>query len=273
MDHYPIGRATLFGKERIPFGTMVAIGAQATSTLMKKLLLLALAVASVSVQAQKHVYDDLLVLYVDEKFDKCIYKAENYTLNDATKKDPLPFLYMSMCFYEMSKLEKYQADYPKAGRDALKYAEKFRKKDKENEFFGNYEDYWANLNTTAMQEGEALMDDPKGLSKSKQVWSSMTVYYPENPGPWLMLAITQYKANSTKEGDLSVKEFDKRVAEAGDLSRLPEDQRKLLKNALIRYSDFMTEKGQRDQGRKYLSLGKDHFMDQPDFKAAYEGNR
>jgi hypothetical protein len=253
---------------------MVAIGAPATTKHMKKLLLLALAVAAqVSLYAQKHVYEDLLVLYVDEKYDKCVWKADQYTLKDDTKKDALPFLYMSMCYYEMSKVEKYQEEFPKAGKEALKYAEKFRKKDKEKEFFANYEDYWANLNTTAMQEGEALMDDPKGLSKAKQVWSSMTVYYPENPGPWLMLAITQYKANAAKEGDLSVKEFDKRIAEAGDISRLPEDQRKLLKNALIRYSDYLTSKGNRDQGRKYLALGKDYFMEEPDFKAAYEGNR
>ena len=26
-------------------------------------------------QAQKHVYEDLLVMYVDEKYEKCIYKA------------------------------------------------------------------------------------------------------------------------------------------------------------------------------------------------------
>ncbi len=239
--------------------------------MMKKLLLLALvALSQLTIQAQKHVYDDLLVLYVDENYDKCLQKAENYTLNDATKKDPLPWLYMSMCFYEMSKLEKYQADYPKASRDALKFAEKYRKKDKENEFFANYEDYWANLNTLGMESGENQMEDPKGMSRAKQIWDSMTGYYPENPGPWLMLAITQYKQNQTKEGDLSVQEFDKRLEAAGDVSTLPADQQKLLKNALIRYADYLNEKGLRDQARKYLAKGKEHFMEEPDFKGAYE---
>ncbi|MCB0765446.1 MAG: hypothetical protein KDB84_12110, partial [Flavobacteriales bacterium] len=97
---------------------------------MKKLLLLApLALFQLTAQAQKHVYEDLLVLFVDEKYEKCLGKAEGYTLMDDTKKDPLPFLYMSMCFMEMSKDEKYQADYPKAAKDALKFAEKYRKKD------------------------------------------------------------------------------------------------------------------------------------------------
>jgi hypothetical protein len=239
--------------------------------MMKKLLFLALtALLHTGMQAQKHVYDDLLVLYVDEKYDRCIQKAEHYTNNDATKKDALPFLYMSMCFYEMSKLEKFQKDYPKASRDALKWAEKYRRKDKEKEFFSNYEDYWMNLNTMAMEEGETLMDDPKGLSRAKQVWNSMTVYYPENPGPWLMLAITKYKTNAAKEADQHVEEFEKRLAAAGDVKTLPADQRKVLKNALIRYADHMEEKGSRDQARKFLAMGKDHFMAEPDFKGAYE---
>jgi hypothetical protein len=255
-------------------GMLVANARHNTWSTMKKLLILtAVALFHVGLQAQKHVYDDLLVLFVDEKYDKCLYKAEQYTLKDDTKKDALPFLYMSMCFYEMSKLEKYQADYPKAGRDALKFAETYRKKDKEKEFFNNYEDYWMSLNTLAMEEGENLMEDPKGMSRAKQNWTSMTVYYPENPGPWLMLAVTKYKTNLAKEADLHVKEFDKRMAAAGDIQTLPADQRKLLKNALIRYADYLNEKGMRDQAKKYLALGKDHFMGEPDFKGAYEALR
>lgn len=238
---------------------------------MKKLLILApLALFHLSVQAQKHVYEDLLVMFVDEKYEKVLDKAEGYTLSDATKKDALPYLYMSMSYFEMTKDEKYQTDYPKASKDALKYAEKYRKKDKENEFFSNYEDYWAELNTKAAEEGENWLDDPKGLSKSKSIFDAMTSYYPENPGPWLLLSITQYKSNLAKEGDLSVKAFDKAIADAGDLNTLPPDQKKLLKNAIIRFADFQDSKGNKSEAKKYVELGKDYFMDSPDFKGLYD---
>jgi hypothetical protein len=227
-------------------------------------------VACVAAQAQKHVYEDLLVLYVDEKYEKCMEKALTYTENDATKKDALPFLYVSMCNFEMSKVEQYAEDYPKAGRDALKWAEKYRKKDKEKEFFNNYEDYWSSLNTMAGETGENLLDDPKGLSKAKYNFDAMTGYYPENPGPWMMLAISQYKSNLNKEGDLSMVAFDKAMAEAGDIKTLPRDQQKLLKNALIRFADYQISKGMRDKAKKYAALGKDHFMEEPDFKGLWE---
>lgn len=238
---------------------------------MKKFLTLtAFLLVQWSAFAQKHVYEDLLVLFVDEKYEKCLAKAEGYTMGEETKKDALPFLYMSMCFFEMSKDEKYAVDYPKAKRDAVKYAEKYRKKDKDKEYFGNYEDYWAELNTASFQDGENFLDDPKGISKAKQIFDGMVGYYPENPGAWLMLAMSQYKSNLLKEGDLSMKEFDKAMTAAGDVGTLPKDQKTLLKNGLIRYADYLVSKGQRDRAKQYAALGKDHFMEEPDFKGLWD---
>ncbi|MBK9273010.1 MAG: hypothetical protein IPM49_00530 [Flavobacteriales bacterium] len=236
---------------------------------MKHLIAAALILAGTfGANAQKHVYEDLLVLYVDENYEKCLGKAEGYTLNDNTKKDPLPYLYMSMCLYEMSKIEKYQADYPKAARDAVKWAEKYRKKDKNKEFFSNYEDYWADLNKMSMEQGENFYEEGS-YSKAKSLFDGMVGYYPENPGAWIMLALSQYKSNLVKEGDLSMKEYAKAALNA-DTGSLPEDQKKLLKNALIRYSEHLNTKGMRDSARSTIALGKEHFMEDPDFKLQYE---
>lgn len=265
-----VGRCTCCGG--LPtFGMQVAIPAAHKAIIMKKSILFVLGLLHAGLgMAQKGVYEDLLVLYVDEKYEKCIFKAEGYTEGDDTKKDPLPYLYVSMCYFEMSKQEKFNADYPRASRDALKWAEKYRKKDKEKEFFNNYEDYWSELNTMVQEHGENLLDDPKGLSKARQMFDSMTGYHPENPGGWLMLALSQYKANLAKEGDLSVAGFDKAIAAAGDIGTLPKDQKKLLKSALIRYADYLVSKGQRDRAKKYAAIGKDHFMEEPDFKGLWE---
>lgn len=237
---------------------------------MKKLTILAfVALLPFTSIAQKHVYEDLLVMYVDEKFEKCIAKAEVYINGDDTKRDPLPYLYVSMCYYEMSRNTKYELDYPKASLEALKWAVKYRKKDKEKEFFGNYEDYWASLNTMALETGEGLLDDQKTLSKAKQIWVAATGYYPENPGAWLMLAMCHYKANLAKEGDVAIQEYNKAIAAAGDISTLPPDQKKMLKNGLIRYCDYLVSKGMRDKAKQVASVGKDVFMGEDDFKGLW----
>lgn len=272
----PVAQPTALSIPNPNFGTILA-NRHRTDYTMKRSILSGLLTLSCLLSftpvtiGQKHVYEDLLKLYVDEEYEKCLAKAENYTLNDATKKDPLPFLYMSMCLYEMSKIEKYTAmdEYKKADRDAMKFAEKYRKKDKNKEFFDNYGDYWEDLNTMAMEKGENLYDDNE-FGKAKQVFDAMTGYHPENSGAWMYLALCQLKTNLVKEAQLSLKEFTKARGEQGAIGFLPEDQKKLLRNALVRYSVYLDSKSMRDSARSTLSIGADYFMKDAEFKSQYE---
>ena len=86
-----------------------------------------------------NTYEDLLVLYVNEDFKNCYNKSLKYTVKDKTKKDPLPYLFVSKACYEMSQDHKYTEEFPKARKTALSYAVKYRKKDKEYQF---KEDSW-----------------------------------------------------------------------------------------------------------------------------------
>ena len=223
-------------------------------------------------QAQKQPYEDLLVKYVDEKYEDCLAKAQGYTEKDDTKKDPLPYLYMSMCLYEMSKIEKYRTmeEYKKSDKDAVKYAEKYRKKDKNKEFFDNYADFWSDLNTMAQEAGINAYEDEKGLSKAKQWFDGMTSYYPENPGPWIMLGLTMYKSNMQKEGDAAIAKFQPALDAAGGIDRLADDQKKLMKVALMKYAEYLDSKGNKAKAKEVIAIGKDDFKDDKEYQGAVE---
>lgn len=240
---------------------------------MKHVLLpfLMLFAAPLTSVAQKHVYDDLLVLYVDEEYEKCIAKAEHYTEKDATRRDPLPYLYMSMCYHEMSKLEKFtsQHEYRFADRDALKYAALFRKKDKKNEFFNNYEDYWMELNTHAMGSGIAHYE-MGDYSKARRVFDRMVVYMPENAGAWRMRALCQDRMNLKRDATESRKKFDEVYATISDPSKLPTDQRRLLRQALIMDAEHLLANGRSAEAKEVVALGEDSFMGNAEFKALFE---
>src|SRR6056297_116367 len=77
------------------------------------------------VNAQEEEFDDLLILYVDGDYEKLINKAEKYSDDDDTRRDPRPYLYLAKAYYGMSKDEKYAEEYPRAFRDALKYAARY----------------------------------------------------------------------------------------------------------------------------------------------------
>jgi len=221
--------------------------------------------------AQNHVYDDLLILYVDEEYEKCISKAERYSDKEETRRDALPYLYQSMCSHEMSKLDKYTSDpeFKYVGRDALKYAAKYRKKDKDLEYFRNYEDYWAELNTVAMDMGFMLFDEGS-YSKAKRQFQRMVTYYPENAGAWQMLALTQLKMNAARDAAESMKEYQMAFANLGEFERLPKDQQRLLREGMVRYTERLRTKGMVDSARTTIAMGKDHFIENPEFKALYE---
>lgn len=225
-----------------------------------------------ALQAQTKDYDDLLVRYVDEKYEQCLMRAERYVDAKSTRNDPLPYLYMSMCYYEMSKIPKYQEmpDYAKADREALKWASKYRKKDKELEYFHNYDDFWSDLNTMAQEMGMNHYESgPKEMSKARRMFQSMTRYYPENPGAWLMLALTQYNTNMARDAEESLKAYKQALEDAGSITRLPLDQRKLLKDALIAQAEYLESKGDTRGAREALEVGKDAFMDDTEFKGVY----
>lgn len=240
---------------------------------MRKALLLICALSyGLVTTAQKHVYEDLLVYFVDEKYEKCLFKSVGYSDKDDTKKDALPYLYMSMCYYEMSKMEKYDMDYPKAFRDALKYAEKFRKKDKNLEFFNNYEDYWSELNEKCSEVAENYMDD-ESWSKAKRYYDYMVSYQPENSGAWLLYSLAQIKYKQIREADVSLAKFDEVFAAVPDLESLPMDQKNLLKSALIRYAEYQESLGSSSTALEYMEKGKDLFKGDKEFDSYYEALR
>lgn len=233
--------------------------------------ILAIVSSTLFAQAQKHVYDDLLILYVDEDYEKCIAKAERYAEHKDTRRDPLPFLYLSMCHHEMSKLEEYytQQEYRFADRDALKYATRFRKKDKELAYFNNYEDYWMELNTRAMESGSNHYQLGE-FSKARRIFDRMVTYMPENAGAWRMRALCQERMNMKREAEESRKSFDEAYAAIQDVERLPSDQRKLLRNALVLDAEYLVSTGRQSEAKELLSLGEEHFMSNLEFKSLYE---
>ncbi len=240
--------------------------------IMNRILLLVLvAFVGHTLSAQKHVYDDLLVMYVDEDYEKCVSKGERYIDNKTTRKDPLPYLYVSKCYHEMSKREEFtsQPEYKNADREALKNAVKFRKKDKDMEYFNHHEDYWRELNTYAMDAGMNWFGSEK-YSKARMIFSRMVGYDPHNPGAWQMLALCQSKINNQRGAAESMEKFHEALEvvkeEDPELRSLAEDQRKLMKNSLIMHSEYLYEQGMQDSARVVMNLGLAQFEEDPEFK-------
>lgn len=227
--------------------------------------------AALMASAQSPAYNDLLFNYVDGKYEDCVYRAERYMDKDATKRDPLPYLYASKCYHEMSKLERFTQDpeFKYAARDALKYAVKYRKKDKELVHFAQHADYWSELSRTAYQVGLYLID-AKAYSKAKRQFDRMVGYDPTNAGAWQMLALVQLQMNLQRDAAISLKRYDEALAAIDDVQKLPKDQQALLRESMVRHAEFCMAQGDRSKARAILAKGKDDFMSNAEFRSLFE---
>ena len=208
------------------------------------------------VKAQDDEFQDLRVLYMDQKYEKLISKAEAYVNKDKTRKNPEPYLYLSKAYFEISQLEEYSKKYPseKAFREAMKWATKYRRKDREGEIYEDNDFYFNELKKAVIEEAAGLMSDEK-YSRAKRYYSSITTFDPDDPGAWLMLGYSQVKMRAMMEAKVALEEAG-RVMHRVDMTKLNSVERKLLLDGVLGYSDFLLEQGMRDSARTTLDLAK-----------------
>jgi hypothetical protein len=187
---------------------------------MKKLLTaLSLALyllAPGNVAAQE--YEDLLVLYVDEKYDKCYDKCIKYTLGDKTKNDALPYLYCSMALYEMSRDHKYIEDFPKAFKDCLGWAAKYRKKDKEFAYRSEAIEHIETLKKVILEEADnyILEGEEKYYKKALSTLKKVVKIDPDDRGAELLRGELEILTKNKSEGRKMVKEAYKKIDLIGE---------------------------------------------------------
>lgn len=216
-------------------------------------------------------YDDLLILYVDGEYEKLIKKSEKYTENSDTRRDPRPYLYLAKAYYGMSKDEKYAEEYPKAFRDALKYASRYSRKDEDRLYWGVNAEFINELRAEAMREGDLYVssDDRRGLSKAARIYRYLVDIDPTDPGASMMYAAILYKINRRGEADLLVRETAPTLPNV-DVGRMSEDQKEMLKFGVIHYARYLKEEGMLDSARTTMDIVTPYFPEDNEFRLAQE---
>lgn len=155
--------------------------------------------------------DDLTFLYVDEKYDKVVYKGEGLMQNDDYRRHPLVYIYTSMSYYEMSKrpgkfsVGERDSEFPKPLKMAQKYLYKFVKADAkaqkyyENNWFDDFKEYYIQLADTSNKLGQYLYlnDDYR---KAAGVYKNTAKAIPSDPVLLLWQSICEVKSKNTVEG-------------------------------------------------------------------------
>lgn len=236
---------------------------------MKKVLLLVIALISMNLTFAQKDYDDLLELIVDEKYERCLIKADKYIYSDDTKKDPLPYLYSSIAMFRINESsdEKVKEKYPKAAKEALKFASKYAKKDKESEFYAEFTDYFIELRAATYEEAENY-DAEEKYTKSKGLYKYLTVIDGNDPAASIYRGYTEWALRSKREAQES---FDaaKKILDEKGIDHLEDDQVTRLRVGIIMLAEYLEANGEHGMAVEWMKIGQKYFSDDNSFSVTY----
>ncbi|MDA0728742.1 MAG: hypothetical protein O3B70_04990 [Bacteroidetes bacterium] len=203
--------------------------------------------------------DELLMWYVDEKYEKVLFKAIRYTEDDEENKHPLPYLFMAKAYLgihfssEPSLRESYEVDKLKALKNALKYGSKFVKKDKEQEFVQLEDEFFEQLRKETVAAAESEMESDK-YTKAKSYYKYLTMIDEEDPGALMMMGATYYLANAARDAQTWWDSAEILIRDQRGRG-LSESQQKLLSYAMVFMLETFHDKGDSTAIRQWTELG------------------
>lgn len=200
--------------------------------------------------------DDIIFLYVDEKYDKVVDKSISLSQNDKYKKHPLPLIYAAMGYYQMSRrpesfpIAKGET-YQKPLKSAQKYCAKFLKKDsKENQYYDDYKEFYDLLADTTNKLGQHyfLMEEyRKGAGVYKYGFKALK----NDPIIQLWEGICEIKSQNSAEGDKNILGALEKIDENFEPSKVTAG---VLAHGMLLAEEYLTQKGDSENARKAKKL-------------------
>ena len=225
-----------------------------------------LLITNSTMQAQDAEYTDLLVMYVDEDYEKCLKKAEKYMDKDESKNDALPYLYTAMTYFEMSRDSKFSEDFPNAYKNSISYLTKYRKKDKAYAYKSDSQQFIEKVKLVLAEEIDnyILDDNEKSDKKITNLLKKIVRIDPEDGGSEFMLGVYYYKTKNKSEGKKYLASGKKRVLEIGDsiaFGDMTQTQQLFFKESIVAFYKLNVDRFPAD-AKEILLLGKEYFTEE-----------
>lgn len=209
-------------------------------------------------------YDPILFMIIDKDYEKAISKLERYQKRDKTRRDPEPYLLMSMAYYEISRDESLREEYPRAFRDAIKHAYKGARYDKEGEYVEKHSAYISELKLDIMKEARFYYDEGswrKAVTNAKYV----TRIDSKDLAALLLKGSGEMRGRNEFQGKMTMEEAIE-VAESASPSDFKSEQLPFLLFSIMEASNILKENGEKTKAQALLALGEKTFEEDVEFQ-------
>ena len=239
---------------------------------MRYIILTIFTLITVITCAQDKKLDKLKAMFDEGKYEDCAYKAENLTYNDKYRKSPIPYLYISKCYFEILKMDQEDLDqeYKDPLKSSLKYAGKFASKDKSGSQWLKNTEFLAKLKTVAI---EAAQDYYNSLNykKAAGVYKMIMKYDAKDANIQFMRGLCEILSKNVGEGSFNIKNGMANVYKNYYTDGFEPDDvsEPVLIEGLVKYSEFLRESSA-DSAKATIKFAKEHFSDQVNVQRQFE---
>ncbi len=217
-------------------------------------------------------FEKLTKLYNAQRYEDCLYKADNYTYKDKTRKEAEPYLYVAMCYYQLSLMNDPDVleDYPKALKNAIKYLIKFKKKDKKDEYYTNNIDFVNKIANIILYQAKKHYKD-KRYRKASSSYKQFSKLFPADDNIKFMTGTCYMLANNYSEGRTYISDAIVKLQDNYNKEKSLKNSKTLpiLEDAFILYSNYLVNDEKIDSAQATISIAKDFFPNSGNIKIQY----
>ncbi|MGB6035692.1 MAG: hypothetical protein WBG42_05460 [Cryomorphaceae bacterium] len=193
---------------------------------------------------------EILFMVIDGDYEKAVSKSEKYMDKDATRRDPRPYMYASMAYFEISKNDEMEEDYPRAFRDAIKYGGKARRYDKENEYMPDFDRYLSELKSEVMQEAKFHFDS-ENYRKCATFSKNVQRLDPNDLSAILLKATAEWRGKNVYQAENTITEA-KTALENFSPSNVSTEGKPAYRYAVIEFAKVMKEEGRKSDAMVFI---------------------
>lgn len=222
--------------------------------------------------SQPPKYNDLKILYADANYEKLAKVASGYTESDKTKKDVLPYIWLSKGLYKISLSGTDDENFKNAYKDALKYMAKGMKYDVKYNSGATLDEHREFIDGLQKSLFEVIDNElTSGSAQKAYGWAVRYNKITQNPvGIKYVSAACKYKAEDKTTARSLWQEADKELKEITSIEGWSEADKKVLKIGILHSAAALNDSRQQDKARELVNKVAHWFENDEDWKMRYD---
>jgi tetratricopeptide (TPR) repeat protein len=224
-------------------------------------------------QVKNPEFNNVAKKFEQAKYESVLEMAEALMDNDNHRKKPEPYLWASMCYYEISKSddEKLLDRWKNPMRNALKYAGKAVAKDKNGNIVENNAEYFALMKEAGISEA-LEWEKEENYRKSSYAYKQILKFAPEDAIVQFAKGVTDIRLNAFFDAEREIREAFPLIEESfRNLDYEPDPiSSPLLKPNVLYYIDHLVENSYADSARKVTMAARVFFPLDEEIKSRLE---